>query len=82
MVGALCYAELACAFPSAGGDYHFLTLAYGKRLAFLFSWARITVIATGSIALLAFVFGDYCARQGAHLRGQTALCPGAPANPR
>jgi amino acid transporter len=62
MVGALCYAELACAFPSAGGDYHFLTLAYGKRLAFLFSWARITVIATGSIALLAFVFGDYCAQ--------------------
>jgi amino acid transporter len=62
MVGALCYAELTCAFPSAGGDYHFLTLAYGKRLAFLFSWARITVIATGSIALLAFVFGDYCAQ--------------------
>ena len=62
MVGALCYAELACAFPSAGGDYHFLARAYGKRLAFLFAWARITVIATGSIALLAFVFGDYCAQ--------------------
>ncbi len=62
MVGALCYAELTCAFPSAGGDYHFLSLAYGKRLAFLFSWARITVVATGSIALLAFVFGDYCAQ--------------------
>lgn len=60
MIGALCYAELACAFPSAGGDYHFLARAYGKRLAFLFAWARITVIATGSIALLAFVFGDYC----------------------
>lgn len=60
MIGALCYAELACAFPSAGGDYHFLMRAYGKRLAFLFAWARITVIATGSIALLAFVFGDYC----------------------
>ncbi|MDB5806233.1 MAG: amino acid transporter [Betaproteobacteria bacterium] len=62
MIGALCYAELACAFPSAGGDYHFLARAYGKRLAFLFAWARITVIATGSIALLAFVFGDYCAQ--------------------
>ena len=60
MIGALCYAELACAFPSAGGDYHFLMRAYGKRLAFLFAWARITVIATGSIALLGFVFGDYC----------------------
>jgi amino acid transporter len=60
MIGALCYAELACAFPSAGGDYHFLLRAYGRRLAFLFAWARITVIATGSIALLGFVFGDYC----------------------
>ena len=62
MIGALCYAELASAFPSAGGDYHFIARAYGKRLAFLFAWARITVITTGSIALLAFVFGDYCAR--------------------
>lgn len=69
MIGALCYAELACAFPNAGGDYHFIARAYSKRLAFLFAWARITVITTGSIALLAFVFGDYCARilpLGAH----------------
>ena len=62
MIGALTYAELASTFPSAGGDYHFLNLAYGKRLAFLFAWARATVITTGSIALLAFVFGDYCAQ--------------------
>ncbi|HET9252014.1 MAG TPA: amino acid permease [Candidatus Eisenbacteria bacterium] len=58
-VGALCYAELATTYPHAGGDYHFLTRAYGKRLSFLFAWARLSVIQTGSIALLAFVFGDY-----------------------
>lgn len=62
LIGALCYAELATAFPSAGGDYHFLTRAYGRKLSFLFAWARLAVIATGSIALLAFVFGDYCSR--------------------
>ena len=62
LLGALTYAELASTFPHAGGDYHFLHLAYGKRLAFLFAWARTTVITTGSIALLAFVFGDYCAQ--------------------
>lgn len=62
LIGALCYAELATAFPHAGGDYHFLTRAYGKKLSFLFAWARLAVIATGSIALLAFVFGDYCSR--------------------
>jgi amino acid transporter len=59
LIGALCYAELATAFPNAGGDYHFLRLAYGRRLSFLFAWARFSVITTGSIALLAFVFGDY-----------------------
>ena len=59
LIGALCYAELTTAFPSTGGDYHFLGRAYGKNLAFLFAWARITVIQTGSIALLAFIFGDY-----------------------
>ncbi|HEX5640275.1 MAG TPA: amino acid permease [Burkholderiaceae bacterium] len=62
LVGALCYAELASAFPSAGGDYHFLSRAYGKDLSFFFAWARVAVITTGSIALLAFVFGDYMSR--------------------
>ena len=57
--GALCYAELAGRFPSAGGEYQFLSRAYGKNLAILFAWARCSVIQTGSIALVAFVYGDY-----------------------
>lgn len=59
LIGALCYAELASAYPDAGGDYHFLQRAYGKSISFLFGWARLSVITTGSIALLGFVFGDY-----------------------
>jgi amino acid transporter len=62
LIGALCYAELASAFPNAGGDYHFITRAYGKDVSFFFAWARVMVITTGSIALLAFVFGDYMSR--------------------
>lgn len=62
LVGALCYAELAAAFPHAGGDYHFLHRAFGDRLAFLYAWARLAVIQTGSIAILCFVFGDYLAQ--------------------
>ncbi len=62
LIGALCYAELASAFPNAGGDYHFLTRAYGRDISFFFAWARVAVITTGSIALLAFVFGDYMSR--------------------
>ena len=59
LVGALCYAELATAYPNAGGDYHFLHRAFGRRVSFLFAWARFAVITTGSIALLGFLFGDY-----------------------
>lgn len=59
IIGALCYAELAAAYPSTGGDYHFLGRAYGPRVAFLYAWARLAVIQTGSLALLAFVVGDY-----------------------
>lgn len=59
LIGALCYAELSTSFPNTGGDYHFLMRAFGKRLAFLFAWARMTIIQTGSIALLAYIVGDY-----------------------
>lgn len=59
LIGALCYAELTTTFPNTGGDYHFLMRAFGKRTAFLFAWARMSVIQTGSVALLAFIFGDY-----------------------
>jgi basic amino acid/polyamine antiporter, APA family len=59
LVGALCWAELAATYPNAGGDYHYLARAFGARLAFLFAWARIMVIQTGSMAILAFVVGDY-----------------------
>lgn len=59
LIGALCYAELATTYPHPGGDYHYLQRAFGRPVAFLFGWARFSVITTGSIALLAFVFGDY-----------------------
>src|SRR5690606_39576738 len=61
-IGALTYAELATTYPSAGGDYSFLTRAYGRDVSFLFAWARSLVIVTGSIALLGFILGDYLTR--------------------
>lgn len=59
LVGALTYAELAAAHPHAGGEYHFLSRAYGRPVAMLFGWARASVIQTGAIAAVAFVLGDY-----------------------
>ncbi|HBE53736.1 MAG TPA: amino acid permease, partial [Cyanobacteria bacterium UBA11369] len=58
-IGAICYGELATAYPHPGGNYHYLMRAFGRNLAFLFAWARMTIVQTGSIALVAFIFGDY-----------------------
>ncbi|WP_309737761.1 amino acid permease, partial [Chamaesiphon sp. OTE_20_metabat_361] len=62
IIGALCYAELATTYPNIGGSYDYLKRAFGRSIAILFAWARLSVIQTGSIALLAFVFGDYASQ--------------------
>jgi basic amino acid/polyamine antiporter, APA family len=62
IVGALCYAELATTYPHIGGTYDYLKRAFGQSIATLFAWARMSVIQTGSIALLAFIFGDYASQ--------------------
>ncbi len=59
LVGALCYAELATAYPEQGGEYNYLKRAYGDGVSFLFAWARMTVIQTSAIAAVAFGYGDY-----------------------
>ena len=59
LVGSFCYAELATTYPRMGGDYVYLTRAFGRRVGFLFGWAQLTVILTGSIGAMAYVFGDY-----------------------
>ncbi|HDQ03946.1 MAG TPA: amino acid permease, partial [Deltaproteobacteria bacterium] len=61
-IGALCYAELTSTYPHAGGDYHYLRRAFGGMPAFLFAWARMAVIQTGSIAMVAFLIGDYASQ--------------------
>jgi amino acid transporter len=62
LVGALCYAELASAYPRSGGDYVYLGRAFGPWLGFLFGWAQLAVILTGSIGMMAYVFADYAGR--------------------
>jgi amino acid transporter len=59
LVGALCYAELGSSYPHEGGEYHYLHKAWGGRVALLFAWARGTVIQTGAIAVVAFIYGEY-----------------------
>jgi amino acid transporter len=59
LCGALVYAELASRYPETGGEYAFLQRGWGSGAAFVFAWSRMTVIQTGAIAAVAYVFGDY-----------------------
>jgi basic amino acid/polyamine antiporter, APA family len=61
LIGALCYAELASTYPHLGGDYVYLSRAFGRWCGFLFGWAQLAVILPASIGSMAFVFGDYAA---------------------
>lgn len=59
LLGALCYAELSAMFPGTGGNYLYFRESYGRPAAFLFGWAELLVIRTGSIAAVAFISSEY-----------------------
>ena len=56
MFGALALAELAAAFSDTGGIYVYLREAYGPLVGFLFGWALLLVIDSGTIATLSLAF--------------------------
>ena len=59
LFGALGYAELATMYPREGGDYVYLSRAYGRWAGYLFGWSQLTIIRPGDIAGMAFVFATY-----------------------
>lgn len=83
LCGALCYAELATAYPRQGGDYVYLTRAYGKWAGFLFGWLQLLIVRPGDIAVMAFAFATYGVSilpetiRGGESYGSTILACGA-----
>jgi len=59
LIGALVFAELGSTYPHSGGEYVYLTRAYGPLVGYLFAWAQLVVIRPGSIAAMAYVFAKY-----------------------
>jgi APA family basic amino acid/polyamine antiporter len=59
LTGALTFGELGALFPKAGGIYVFLKEAYGGWLGFLYGWAYLLIITSGSIAVLSLTFSYY-----------------------
>jgi len=61
LLGALTYAELAAAYPEAGGLYCYIRDGFGRLPAFLYGWCLFLVISSASIAALARAFTRYLA---------------------
>jgi APA family basic amino acid/polyamine antiporter len=73
LCGALVYAELSSRHPETGGEYTFLRRGLGEGAAFVFAWSRMTVIQTGAIAAVAFVFGEYASQLVSFGKGSAAI---------
>src|SRR5476649_1916483 len=61
LFGALITAELASAYPHAGGVYVFIREAFSPAVGFLWGWAMFWTMHTGIIAVIAMVFARYAA---------------------
>lgn len=58
LFSGLSYAELGSLFPENGGYYLYLKEGYGKRVAFVSGFMNLVLSSSGSIALLAILFGQ------------------------
>ncbi len=58
LFSGLSYAELGTLFPENGGYYLYLKKAYGHKVAFLSGFMNLILSSSGSIALLAILFGQ------------------------
>jgi APA family basic amino acid/polyamine antiporter len=61
LAGALCYSELGVNFPTSGGEYVYLTRAYGRVWGFLSGWVSFFAGFSAPIAAAALAFAGYLA---------------------
>ncbi len=59
MIGGLIYAELGTRMPTTGGEYAYITSAFGPFAGFMFGWAQLFIIRTSPGAGLAIITADY-----------------------
>lgn len=59
LAGAFCYSELGVNFPSSGGEYVYLTQAYGPSWGFMTGWASLFAGFSAPIAASALAFSNY-----------------------
>ncbi len=68
LAGAFCYSELGVNFPSSGGEYVYLTEAFGPTWGFMTGWISFFAGFSAPIAAAALAFSDYLGHFFAVLR--------------
>jgi APA family basic amino acid/polyamine antiporter len=58
-LGAICYSELGVNLPSSGGEYVYLTRAFGPTWGFMSGWVSFFAGFSAPIAAAALAFSDY-----------------------
>ncbi len=58
-LGAISYAELSINFPKSGGEYIYLTKAYGPTWGFMTGWVSFFAGFSAPIAAVSLAFSDY-----------------------
>ncbi|MGB9605226.1 MAG: amino acid permease, partial [Bryobacteraceae bacterium] len=59
LAGAFCYSELGINFPSSGGEYVYLTRAYGPTWGFMTGWISFFAGFSAPIAAASLAFAGY-----------------------
>jgi APA family basic amino acid/polyamine antiporter len=59
LAGAVCYSELAINFPRSGGEYYYLTQAFGPVWGFMSGWVSFFAGFCAPIAAASLAFSDY-----------------------
>lgn len=73
LAGAFCFSELGVNFPSSGGEYVYLTRAYGPTWGFITGWVSFFAGFSAPIAISALAFADYLSFFSPALKNENAL---------
>ena len=58
-ISGLVYAELGTRIPHTGGEYVYITEAFGPFAGFMFGWGQLFIVRTSAAAGLALIVADY-----------------------
>jgi len=75
--GALSYSELGINFPSSGGEYVYLTHAFGPEWGFMTGWVSFFAGFSAPIATTALAFSEYLGHFFPSLRGSASTVIGS-----